>query len=370
METEIIGKTINNGRTEEQYRALECDSSSSIKIFAEDRLKYYKKFVKSEYTEEEDSFAIIIGKLVDCILLGTEQEMDDKFYKSTIVSPPTGLILQFVEALYTRTMESLNEEGKVTRTMEDLTLDAYNDVKFDKNGVMVGFKKQSYEKTVEIFSAGDAITYYREIRAVRPNGLTVITSSMVDIANRVVDKLKSSINTYNIFTPNADVEVHNQLKIDGFEIDNLPLKGMIDRTHIHHSDRVIQPYDLKCTWDVEDFYEQYYLKRKTYFQAYIYHQALLNGSIELGFDYSDYEILPPSFIVCDSANFYEPLIYKLSVEDLDDAYNGFNHKNRHYIGLKQTIEDLIWAKKEDMWNVSKENNENNGVVLLNSKKEN
>ena len=70
------------------------------------------------------------------------------------------------------------------------------------------------------------------------------------------------------------------------------------------------------------------------------------------------------FIVCDSTNYYNPLIYTLSHGDLEDAYNGFTHKNREYVGVQDLIEDLKWALENNVWNISRENSINNGLVNI------
>lgn len=373
-ETQISGKLINNGiveMSEGEYRRLEVDSSSSIKVFADSRQAYYKKFVLKQWEEEEDGIAVILGKLVDCLLLGNEGEFEEKFITSSIVNAPTATMELFVEALYKRASDATNEEGELTRDMRDLTLEAYNDVKFDRDGKQIAFKRanvDSYENWVTKFMSGEAYTYFKEIMEVRKLGKTVITVSLLDQANRIVEKLKTSPNTWRIFAP-ENVQVFNQLKIDGFAIDGLALKGMLDRVHVWHMNKSIQLYDLKVTWNVEDFYQKYYLIRRTYFQAYIYHRALSSRTVDLGFDYSEYTIAAPQFIVADSANFYEPLVYELNHNDLEDAFAGFRHKNRYYKGLKEVIGELKWAKSENVWNQSMENWKNDGIVKLGDKKE-
>jgi hypothetical protein len=72
----------------------------------------------------------------------------------------------------------------------------------------------------------------------------------------------------------------------------------------------------------------------------------------------------PRFIVCDSTNYYSPLIYTLSGTDMHEAFSGFEHKGRKYPGVKQIIEDLKWAIENDIWNISRENYLNNGVVNI------
>ena len=80
--------------------------------------------------------------------------------------------------------------------------------------------------------------------------------------------------------------------------------------------------------------------------------------------YGDYKILYPKIIVCDSTNYNSPLIYKMSDINMQDALNGFEHKGRNYPGVAQLIGDLKWALDKDVWNISRENHINNGIVNL------
>ena len=120
-------------------------------------------------------------------------------------------------------------------------------------------------------------------------------------------------------------------------------------------------YDLKCTWNVENFYEEYYLYRRAYIQALLYMKA---AQIHFAPEYLDFEVLTPRFLVCDSANYFRPLIYTVNESNLFDAQNGFEHKGRKYPGVKDLIKDLKWAHETNMWNISRSNLENNGITQL------
>jgi hypothetical protein len=61
-----------------------------------------------------------------------------------------------------------------------------------------------------------------------------------------------------------------------------------------------------------------------------------------------------------------PLVYTLSDSDLVDAYEGFEHKGRTYPGVRQLIGDLKWAIETNIWNISRENYLNNGLVNIKS----
>jgi hypothetical protein len=337
-------------KTESEYRAVDMNSSSSLKDFSLDRKKYHRKYVKNEKVEEKDSGAATMGRLVETLLMEPEL-FDERFYMSSLVSAPTGLMLEFVEALYRITMEATDEEGNVKRTFEDISRDAY---------AASGFKIK-YDAVIGKFVGSDAELYYNELRQVRAKGLSVVTTEDVTNAERIVEELRVNSFTADIVNKvtSARWEVFNQFQIEGYEIDGMKLKSMIDKLIIDNEKKQVHIYDLKCVWAVENFYTEYYLYRRAYIQAFLYHRAVM--SME---EFEGYEVLPPKFIVCDSSNYYSPLIYKLTVKDLDEAYEGFEYKGREYPGVKTIIEELKWALENDIWNVSMTNFLNRGVVFL------
>jgi hypothetical protein len=80
--------------------------------------------------------------------------------------------------------------------------------------------------------------------------------------------------------------------------------------------------------------------------------------------YGDYEILLPKFIVCDSTNYANPLVYEMTQDSMNNALDGFEYKGREYPGVAQLIGDLKWTLDNDVWNISRENYLSNGVVKL------
>jgi hypothetical protein len=339
--------------TEANYRAKTIDSSSSLKDFSMDRKKYYKKHVLGESVEDKDSQAANMGRLVETLLMEPEL-FDEKFYMSSCVSSPTGLMLNFVEALYKFTKEATNEHGQVTRSFEDISKDAY---------VESGFKIK-YDAVIGKFVGSDAEIFYNEIRKVRANGLTVITTEDVTNAEKIVTELRTNPITKDIvnLVSSPRYSVLNQLQVENYVVDEHLFKSMMDKVIVDHDVKTIQVYDLKCTWSVENFLEEYYLYRRAYIQAYLYKKAVQFWAKEMG--YEDYQILNPKFIVCDSTNYYSPLIYTLGDEDLQKAYDGFTHKNREYPGVGVLINDLKWAIENNVWNISAKNYQNNGLVKI------
>jgi hypothetical protein len=340
-------------KTEAQYRAIYLDSSSSLKDFSTDRRKYHKKYILNEVVEDEDSKAATMGRMVETLLMEPHL-FDERFHLSTCMTTPTGLMLEFVEALYKHTAEATADNGTITRSFEDLAKDAYTDSGF----------KIKLDAVLTKFIGSEAEIYYKEIREVRSKGLTVVTTQDITNAEKIVTELKTNPVTADIVNLVNDVQysVHNQLQVEGYEVFGHMFKSMMDLVHVDHANKIVQVYDLKCTWSVENFYNEYYLYRRAYIQGFLYHKAAESWASEMG--YGDYKILYPKFIVCDSTNYMNPLIYAMSDENMQDALNGFEHKGREYPGVAQLIEDLQWALENDKWNISQENYLSNGIVKL------
>jgi hypothetical protein len=324
-----------------------------LKDFSLDRKKYYRKYILGEDVEDKDTQAATIGRVVETLLLEPE-EFDNRFYMSSCAEAPSALMLAFVNALYKFTKECTDDNGNVTRSFEDISKDAY---------VESGFKIK-YEAVIGKFVGSDAEIYYNEMRTVKAKNLTVVTAEDVSNAEKIVEELRNNPVTKDVvnLVSSSRYTVNNQLQVEGYEIDGHKFKSMMDKVVVDHDNKTVQVYDLKCTWSVENFLEEYYLYRRAYIQAYLYREAAAFWASELG--YGDYEILAPRFIVCDSTNYYNPLIYTLSQSDLDNAYKGFTHKNREYKGVSSIIADLKWAMENNTWNISRENSIANGLVNI------
>ena len=340
-------------KTEAQYRAIYLDSSSSLKDFSTDRKKYHKKYILNEVVEDEDSKAATMGRMVETLLMEPHL-FDERFYLSTCMTTPTGLMLEFVEALYKHTVEATADDGVITRSFEDMCRDAHADSGF----------KIKLDAVLTKFIGSDAEVYYKEIREVRPKHLTVVAAQEIANAEKIVIELKTNPTTAEVVNLVDDVQysVHNQLQVEGYDVLDHKFKSMMDKVIIDHKAKTVQVYDLKCTWSVENFYSEYYLYRRAYIQGYLYHLGAAFWASEMG--YGDYTILFPKFIVCDSTNYANPLVYSMTQKSINNAFNGFEYKGREYPGVAQLIEDLKWALDKDVWNISRENHINNGIVNL------
>jgi hypothetical protein len=341
--------------TEAQYRAVKLDSSSSLKDFSTDRKKYRKRHILGEKVEEKENLAANMGRIVETLLLEPE-EFDNRFFMSSTVKAPTGLMLDFTEALYRVSRDATDENGIIQSSFEDITKEAYK---------ISGFKIK-YPAVMEKFIDSEAQIYYEEIRSIRPKNLTVITSQDVSNATRIVEELKVNFVTARIvnLVDSERFTVLNQYQVYGFDIDGLLFKGMLDKVIIDHKLKTVSPYDLKCVWSVENFYEDYYLFRRAYIQAFVYYEAMMHLTRNKDGICFGYKVNFLKFMICDSINYFNPLVFTLSEQDMIDAYEGFEHKGRTYPGVGNLIKDLKWCKETDIWGISRSNHEKGGIINI------
>ena len=340
-------------KTEASYRAIVMDSSSSLKEFSQDRKKYYKRYVLGEKVADEENKAATMGRLVETKLMEPEL-FDEKFYLSTCQSVPTGLMLDFVEALYKHMKEATSASGEITREFAEVAQDAYKDSGF----------KIAYEAVMKKFIDSDAEAYFDEIMLVRSKGMTVVSINDVTNCEKIVTELRTNPITAAIVNQDqtARYDVYNQLQVENYTVHSHKFKSMMDKVIVDHQEKIIQIYDLKCTWSVEGFYKEYYLYRRAYIQAFLYWHAAHYHFKDLLDD--GYTVAYPKIIVCDSTNYFSPLIYTLDTVDMENARDGFEHRGYKYPGVLETIDNLKWAVENDVWNISRNNYLNGGNVNI------
>lgn len=283
-----------------------------------------------------ESRSMLIGNLVHTLILEPE-EFDKKYVMSVCNKKPTGKMLKFVDALYKHTI--LNSvDDKVVVDFKVLAEKAR--------------EESGYEHSLQVilnkFTGKEPEKYYRELRETKEK--QVVCLEDLSIANGIVSKLKTSDAVNSIFTSG-----YSEVKYENFEIGGLKFKGMVDK--ILDFNTYLKPYDLKVTWTNENFYEEYFLKTYAYLQAAIYYEAVKQNN-------PTKEVKPPAFIVADSTNVMQPLIYEISEESLKSYYNGFTYRNEYYKGLNEVIEEIKWHMDTNIWDISYNNYKNNNIIWI------
>ena len=318
---------IVKAKSEKEYRKLEALSSSDLRVFSSDRKKFFKTRVLGETVEEEYSRSMLIGHLVHCLLLEPE-EFDKRYFTSICTAPPTGKMLDFVETLY---------KNRDIPKLSDNIRKSYDEVGFT----------WTLQTVVKKFTEGTGEDYYNQLLEARGKGLEVVCAADLSISEKIISIIKGDRNVGPIFNKSN----HREVKIEKFYIDGFELKGMIDDIEVNHEDKEIKISDLKVVYDNQNFYREYYLKKNSYIQAYLYYEATKTWAINQGL--KDYLVHPPRFIAVDSGCFFAPVIYELEKEHLDKAYLGFKEGNKYYPGVKEILEEVSWAQENNIWNMTK-----------------
>lgn len=304
---------------------------------------------------------MIYGSLVDCLLF-TPDEFDDRFVIGDF-DIPTPQMKIFTENLVIRVYENSQLPDDRKESFEETFRWAYNDTKYDAHGNEVAFKLKSMtvEAVMEKFEK-ECRGYYDYLIDVRVGGKMLATQEMYSKARLAVDRLIMSAITGPIISQENDynIDVYKQLIIL-FEYMGIPFKSMVDLVHVNHSNRTIQPYDLKTTHNAEEFPHSY-IKFNYYIQAGVYHLAIHAWACQQGLQ--DYKILPMAFIVTDSYNYMSPLVYITADTNLRESIYGFTIGNRKYRGTDELLEELKWHKENGTWDISYTNYRNKGVVKL------
>ena len=316
----ITGKLLN----EKQYRQLEFLSSTDVRTFVtKGREEFYKRYILKEGFKETRS--ILIGNLVHTLLLEPET-FDEKYTMSICKKAPTGKMLEFVNALFKNTV-SCTVDGVVTKKFKDLA-----EIAKEESGFLIPL-----DTIIRKFTDSDNEKYYQEL--LNSIEKPVVSIADKEIAERILARIKTSPITSSLF------QGQKELKINNFKIGGLEFKAMLDDVEI--TDSYVLPSDLKVVWNNEGFLEEYYKFRRADLQAAVY----TFGLEQL---YPGKEIKPFRFIAIDSTNKAEPLIYQMTTESINFAKQE----------LLKVLEDIKWHLDTGIWNISRENYLNNGIISI------
>jgi len=348
--------------TEKQYRAKKRESYSSVKLFDTDRVKYYKKIILNDKSEEtEMSTAMLLGSLVDCKLFSPES-FDDKFHIASCIVP-TGQMNDFTQELCNLTLKCLDKNNIVTIELTELMEQAFKNVKYDKKGVEVKFKGKDFKWLVSNFVGSDAESYYKECRS--QFNKYVVDMNLISASEKIIDELKTCEWTKDIILAESkgDIEVIDQLGLL-FNVEDEPFKGMPDRVIIDHATKTITPYDMKISYAGEEFSYNYF-KMKYYLQVASYYLGLLHYQRVERPELKDYTIPSIEFIVGSSNLNSNPLLYSTNAINVNEGLYGFELKSgRKFKGLYELVRDINWHKKNQLWRNSREVYENKGKMII------
>ncbi len=349
------------------YRKIVAINQSAIKVYDTDPMKFFREFVLKEQRKEKDTFSLLLGTLVDYGVLecrGNEVEFEqnfDKYFTLFEGNKGTGQAFILADYLFEETMKSVNDKGIITCSFVDRFTDAFNRIQADGK-----YSKKTGEWAIEDFVKSPANDYFSKL--MDSIGKKVIDLKLVDKGKQLIKQLLTDDFTCEIFNGNDDKEMLTKFIIEWKYTtlfgDILECKQEVDHLLIDHDKKEVIISDLKCNFDNELF-EYSYLKYGYYIQNAFYYLGVKYWLDENKM--KDYTILDGMrFIVADtSGNNRRPLIYQTTLDDLQKGLNGFYLRGQRYEGVYGLLEAVNWAMATNIFNVTKENFDNNGQCKLN-----
>lgn len=287
-----------------------------------------------------ESQGLTLGSLVDCLIL-TPEKYHSKF--KLIENLQITDILKDIWKLY-------REEIKLFRPDKNDEIDLKI---LDEVALKLNYRVT--QNNVRIPKILETIDYYKFLVEIENSeDLIFITPEIKQKADLVVESLLSNLFTRNIIKAFTDTDVPIYFQIEGY---NKRFKALLDALIIDHENRTIEPWDLKTTSDSTSNFRKAIYKYRYDFQAAFYTEALK-------YQYPNYEILPFKFLVESTEYPGSPLIYKMSDYALSIGKFGGPIEGKHYSGFLEAIDLLIWHTNNDVWNYTKIEYENNGIITI------
>lgn len=296
--------------------------------------------------EDEEKVFFKIGSALDCLLTSPDR-WDTDFMVAT-ANRPTGLLGKFVSVLpLGLTRESPVEEY----------LGAYE---------YAGYRRP-IEWVIEFFwTTEDAVKFYEELQKTDDNTI-VLGKDEFDLVIKMRDSILGNPFTAQYFVPtNPNIEILTQVPIY-FEYANHECKALLDGVLMDHLNKQIIPYDLKTTGKSVFSFPESYLQFGYYRQCAFYEAALLSNASPVKDLLDDgYRLCDYLFIVVETKkeSTNPAVIYKTNAFDRLTGLVGGYIKNRYYKGVNGLIQDYMWHKENDYWEMPRQLYEDGGVVEL------
>lgn len=348
------------------YRKLDALNQSMIKLFDKDPIKFYDEFKMGKARKQKKTTALIIGDIADFYLLackGDELEFQNRLEEKFVLYEGhmgSGQVFTLADYIFEEAESCMNEKGEVTCDFNTMFTTAF--IKLQSEGVK--YKGKTEDKALEDFYLNGKSYYDKLMENI---GKTVVEASLVDKAKGVAERLMTDSFTNHIFKGREDVEFLTHFAIEWFytlEFDKgFKCKSEIDILIVDHDHKIIQPMDLKTTYDNEAF-DYNYIKNGYYIQNAFYVKAVEEWAKTNNLE--DYEVKPMTFIVGDtSSNNRRPLLFTTNNNDLEKGMQGFSLRGVYYKGVEELIRDILWAEEQDIWNCSRDAYGKNGKLELN-----
>lgn len=325
-------KSISWNISESEYRQDKALSYSTL-------AKYVKEGFKAlRDTTQSDTPSLRFGSLIDCLI--TEPEtFTDRFYISKH-EVPSSAIANIIEKLYAKYGTHTSDIYSISRAN---VLNVIDDAGYYPNW------KEDTRINKVIIEGGN---YYTDL-CLRGDK-TVISEQDFIVAKKCIDELQSNPYTAPYIINSPEKEHCYQLKFK--LIGKYNVRCMFDKIIVDHTNKTIQPLDLKTSSLPEEEFVTAFWKWKYYIQASLY-TYILQQVCNSDDYFKDFTILPFKFVVICKTTLC-PLVWEFN--DEEDFY--LNKNIKHWTQLHDEVKYYL---DNPQLKYSKETLDNNGLRKLN-----
>jgi hypothetical protein len=324
------------------FRKRKINQSAAKKILLHPKA-YYNTLEYQEPEDEDDSPALSMGSLVDCLI--TEPEKFDSSYyvidESINCSDAVKKIVAFIHAIHLG-------KGELKDYKDEIIAHAR------ANSYQTNYKDETLYN--DIVKKGAS---YYNILTTKANRIGISVDQEM-LAKEIKNSLLYGDFTKHEFFSEGNKEILYQLEIDWF-YKGEECKSKLDLVEIDHDKMSITPKDVKTSSDVlTSWFRKSFHKYRYDFQAGFYHLAISHWRNE---NYPGYTIEPFRFIVESSKFPGSPIIVVINSECLyaieDYEYNGV-----YYQGINTAFDLIRWHTENNQWDYQKNLYLNRGVLSV------
>lgn len=354
----MVTGQIQRERSEITYRKIQGLNQSSLVTYDDDELLFYKYFVLGEPKADEDTRDTLLGCLVDNYLLendANEESFNQHFDEHFVLfegNKGTAQVFMLCDELFDIVKRTI-VDGEITGDFIVCFQEAFLNIQSKDK-----YKGKTWQKGLEDFNANGKEYYNTLLRSI---GRKVVDLQMIETIKRISSQMISDEHLGWIFASQDNAEVLNKFPIE-FKWYDFDCKMEADKIMLFHDEKIIQPYDLKITYDSRNWAYSY-IKRKYYIQNSFYWTGIGKWAESEGL--GDYVVNPMHFIVGDSSvNQRRPLLYETSMEHIKEGLNGFTFNRKRHRGINELITSIAWHQDTQIWNSTPENYRNGQIVKL------
>jgi hypothetical protein len=322
--------------TDSEYFEMDYLSYSKLASFDEKGAKSINK----SYSGDTEAFNL--GALVEELLQGDKNSLKSNFIITDNIKPTASL------GVLADAMIENNAEHKLETAV---TL-------AKKLGLWSSIVKQ------EVYEAKIGTVQFWEYLKNKRSNKRIVSKEMHHKALEMKNGLLNGEFTKDIFKSSKNVMSLNQMVLVW---NDKTLKSKLDLVKIDHKNETITPYDLKTIGsDKEGFIKSFY-KWRYYIQASMYYDAVSESlTQEASSATYGYKMKPFQFIVVQSQDPANPMVYTVSDAKIREGRDGFYSEDGKLIrkGYKQLIEEYNWHINENKFDFSIETYNANGNILI------